>query len=99
MGRADGRETSLFVMSAIVEVEQEKEVLVKPASSAGYSWLLYCIDKSRLAQLVERVTSNDEVSRSSRLVGMLLFRLNIIIFQRLVRFVPSMVYSRVPYNA
>ena len=26
---------------------------------------------SRLAQLVERVTSNDEVSRSSRLMGML----------------------------
>ena len=25
---------------------------------------------SRLAQLVERVTSNDEVSRSSRLMGM-----------------------------
>ena len=29
---------------------------------------------SRLAQLVERVTSNDEVSRSSRLVGKLFFQ-------------------------
>ena len=30
-------------------------------------------DRSRLAQLVERVTSNDEVSRSSRLMGILFF--------------------------
>ena len=28
---------------------------------------------SRLAQLVERVTSNDEVSRSSRLMGIFFF--------------------------
>ena len=30
------------------------------------------VNKSFLAQLVERVTSNDEVSRSSRLMGILL---------------------------
>ena len=30
--------------------------------------------KSRLAQLVERVTSNDEVSRSSRLMGIIFWR-------------------------
>ena len=32
--------------------------------------LLQDVQQSRLAQLVERVTSNDEVSRSSRLMGM-----------------------------
>ena len=32
------------------------------------------ICNSRLAQLVERVTSNDEVSRSSRLMGMSISR-------------------------
>jgi hypothetical protein len=31
-----------------------------------------CGSNSRLAQLVERVTSNDEVSRSSRLMGIIL---------------------------
>ena len=32
---------------------------------------MYLLSNSRLAQLVERVTSNDEVSRSSRLMGRL----------------------------
>lgn len=38
--------------------------------------LIECVNISRLAQLVERVTSmlrNDEVSRSSRLMGRFLF--------------------------
>jgi hypothetical protein len=35
------------------------------------TFIMHCeqVSISRLAQLVERVTSNDEVSRSSRLMG------------------------------
>ena len=40
------------------------------------------ITVSRLAQLVERVTSNDEVSRSSRLMGTKLVSPGLLLFPR-----------------
>ena len=49
------------------------QVLTRPLSNPLFVAFSLEIRASRLAQLVERVTSNDEVSRSNRLEGKRLF--------------------------